>query len=161
MTSNLDAGYETDIIILDFAKAFDKVNHSLLIVHKLEHYGVTGQINKWIESFLTDRKHAVVVEGNKSEFTPVRSGVPQGSVLGPCLFLTYIKDLPTYVDSNSRLFADDSAVDRVMMTAKDQVTLQNDLTSLSDWEGQRDAEFHTMEYNLLTVSRKREKEPRV
>ena len=101
------------------------------------------------------------MESNKSEFTPVRSGVPQGSVLGPCLFLTYINDLPTYVDSNSRLFADDSAVDRVMMTAKDQVTLQNDLTSLSDWEGQCDAEFHTMKCNLLTVSRKREKEPRV
>ena len=111
--------------------------------------------------FLANRKQAVVVEGNTSEFTPVRSGVPQGSVLGPCLFLTYINDLPTYVDSNSQLFADDSAVDRVMMTAKDQVTLQNDLTSLSDWEGQWDAEFHTMKCNLLTVSRKREKEPRV
>ena len=70
--------------------------------------------------------------GHMSWTTPVRSRVPQGSVLDPCLFLTYMNDLPTYVDSNSQLFADDSAVDRVMMTAKDQVTLQSDLTSLSD-----------------------------
>ena len=123
---------------------------------------MTGAANKWIESFLTDRKQAVVVEGNKSDFTPVRSGVPQGSVLGPCLFLVYINDLPNYVESNSRLFADDAALDRAIITIPtDPETLQNDLTSLENWESQWDAEFHTVKCNLLTVSRKREKEPRV
>ena len=111
VTFNLDAaGYDTDIIILDFAKAFDKVNN--IPVHKLEHYEFTAQINKWIESFLTDRKQAVLVEGNKSELTPVRSEVPQGSVLGPCLFLAYVND---------RIFADDSVLYRVRMIAKGQV----------------------------------------
>ena len=160
VTKNLEEGLETDIVILDFAKAFDKVNHSLL-VHKLEHYGVGGQVNQWINGFLSDRKQAVVVEGCKSDFTAVKSGVPQGSVLGPCLFLVYINDLPTYVDSNSRLFADDAAVDRAIKIATDQETLQNNLKSLESWEEQWDAEFHTVKCHLLTVSRRREKEKRV
>ena len=160
VTANLEAGHETDILILDFAKAFDKVNHSLLI-HKLEHYGVGGQVNSWIQNFLSGRKQAVVVDGSKSNFTAVRSGVPQGSVLGPCLFLVYINDLPNYVDSNSRLFADDAAVDRAIVTPRDPETLQNDLHSLTDWESQWDAEFHTVKCNLMTVSRRLIKEDRV
>ena len=159
VTQNLEAGLETDIVILDFAKAFDKVNHSLL-VHKLEHYGIGGLTNQWINSFLSDRKQAVVVEGCKSDFTAVKSGVPQGSVLGPCLFLVYINDLPTYVESNSRLFADDAAVDRAIISSKDPEILQNDLDSLTKWEDQWDAEFHTVKCQVLTVSRKRDKEKR-
>ncbi|KAL8614200.1 hypothetical protein ACOMHN_026417 [Nucella lapillus] len=111
LTSNLDKGLPTDIVVLDFAKAFDKVNHSLL-THKLDHYGVRGDTNRWICNFLRDRKQAVVVEGSRSEFVQVKSGVSQGSVLGPCLFLAYINDLPSHVSSNARLFADDTAIDR-------------------------------------------------
>ena len=86
---------------MDFSKAFDKVSHSLLI-HKLSQYGIQGNVNKWIASFLTDRTQAVLVEGESSSYVSVESGVPQGSVLGPCLFLFYINDMPDELNATVR-----------------------------------------------------------
>ena len=126
VTHGLDNGIPTDVVIMDFAKAFDRVNHSLL-THKLERYGVSGSTNKWIQSFLSNRTQSVVVEGEKSNPVAVRSGVPQGSVLGPCLFLAYINDLPEKVESTSRLFADDTLLHRNVKQKEDRQTLQNDL----------------------------------
>ena len=103
----------------DFAKAFDKVNHSLLL-HKLDHYGVRGQVNRWIAGFLQDRKQAVVADGAKSDSVAVKSGVPQGSVLGPSLFMVYINDLPGTVSSPVQLLADDTAIYRPITTGQDQ-----------------------------------------
>ncbi|KAL8579531.1 hypothetical protein ACOMHN_025484 [Nucella lapillus] len=160
LTSNLDKGLPTDIVVLDFAKAFDKVNHSLL-THKLDHYGVRGDTNRWICNFLRDRKQAVVVEGSRSEFVQVKSGVPQGSVLGPCLFLAYINDLPSHVSSNARLFADDTAIDRPIRSDTDRRTLQEDLDALSEWETQWDMEFHPDKCSVLTVQRSRKPTPEV
>lgn len=80
VTKNLDQGKQTDCLIMDFSKAFDKVSHSL-IIHKLKHYGITGKTNEWIKNFLSDRTQSVVVEGETSTSIPVESGVPQGSVL--------------------------------------------------------------------------------
>ena len=95
-----------DCIILDFSKAFDKVSHKLLLL-KLKFYGITGKIINWIESFLSNRKQQVVCEGSTSEAASVTSGVPQGSVLGPLLFLAFINDLPNSIESTCHLFADD------------------------------------------------------
>ena len=81
VTKYLDNGQQTDCLIMDFSKAFDKVSHSLL-VHKLQHYGIRGKTNRWIKSFLSGRTQCVLVEGEKSSSIDVESGVPQGSVLG-------------------------------------------------------------------------------
>ena len=78
-----DTGKQTDMLVMDFAKAFDNVSHSLL-THKLQHYGITGSVNNWITSFLKDRRQAVVVDGATSAFVPGESGMPQESVLAPC-----------------------------------------------------------------------------
>ena len=97
---------QVDIAILDFSKAFDTVPHDKLL-HKMKGYGVRGQLNKWFSSFLKDRMMNVVCEGEHSESVLVESGVPQGTVLGPLMFLCHINDLPDCVKSQVCLFADD------------------------------------------------------
>jgi hypothetical protein len=106
-TEILDQGKQTNCLIMDFSKAFDKVSHSL-IIHRLKHNGITGKINEWIKNFLSDRTQSVVVEGETSTSIPVESGVPQGSVLEPSLFLFYINDMPDGIQSTVRLFAYDT-----------------------------------------------------
>jgi hypothetical protein len=127
-----DAGIQSDVIILDFSKAFDTVPHPQLLL-KLEHYGVRGQLHKWIASFLTQRTMKVVLEGQSSEEAAVESGVPQGTVLGPLLFLCHINDLPESVNSTVRLFADDCLLYRAIHSMQDHIALQEDLKKLEGW----------------------------
>ena len=154
LTTNLEGGRQTDIIILDFAKAFDRVNHSLL-VHKLQCYGIKGSTITWIANFLSDRRQAVVVDGSCSSYARVRSGVPQGSVLGPCLFLAYINDLPEKLTALSRLFADDTAVYRMVYSGTDQVQLQQDFHRIMEWEESWDMLFHPARCVSLPITRSR------
>ena len=105
----MQMGKQTDLILLDFSKAFEKVAYEKLLL-KLHQYGIRGDILHWIKDFLDNRKQNVVINVINSDEVPVSSGVPQGSVLGPILFLAYINDLPKHVKSKVRLFADNTAM---------------------------------------------------
>ena len=118
-----DRNIQMDIAILDFSKAFDTVPHDSLL-QKLEAYGIRGTLHKWLSSFLKDRQMNVVVEGEHSDSAYVESGVPQGTVLGPLMFLCHINDLPDCVKSQVRLFADDCPIYRQIKTQKDHQILQ-------------------------------------
>lgn len=153
----LSNGTQIDIILLDFEKAFDKVPHSRLL-YKLQFYGVRGRTNSWISSFLSNRKQQVVLEGARSQQDDVLSGVPQGTVLGPLLFLTYINDMPGYTQSDVRLFADDSLLYREISNAKDTEQLQKDLEALENWEKTWMMRFNPTKCNIIRIPPKN-KEP--
>ena len=127
-------GHQIDVTILDFSKAFDTVPHKRLL-GKLKLYGISGEVHKWISNFLVGRKQSVMVDGARSEERQVKSGVPQGTVLGPLLFLLHINDIVTAIDPNTkcRLFADDYILYRVVRSVQDQVQLQVDLKNLEKW----------------------------
>ena len=103
----IDKGSPVDIIYLDFQKAFDKVPHQRLLL-KLKAHGIGDGIIGWIEQWLTDRRQRVVIDGEVSNWKSVLSGVPQGSVLGPLLFLICINDLDDNITSNVLKFVDDT-----------------------------------------------------
>ena len=148
-----DNNTQTDIAILDFSKAFDTVPHRKLL-HKLESYGIRGSLHSWISSFLCKRQMRVVLDGESSKETEVISGVPQGTVLGPLLFLVHINDLPDSVSSNVRLFADDCLLYREIKSRNDQEILQKDLQSLEIWAETWGMRFNAKKCYILSVSNK-------
>ena len=130
---SLNEGNEVDVIYLDYSKAFDKVDHKLLL-EKLKLYGITGKAYRWLESFLTGRQQTVVVDGAKSSFHAVSSGVPQGTVLGPILFILYVIEMVLKVRNSKPLtFADDSKLTQVIVDLFCKALLQADLTSVTQW----------------------------
>lgn len=153
-TSQLDRGGQTDVVFMDFAKAFDKVPHQRLLA-KLEMVGINTETTQWIRSFLDQRTQEVVVGGERSSIGKVTSGVPQGSVLGPLLFLIYINDLPNKLKSNVCLFADDTMLYRNIKTEKDCEILNEDLKSLEHWEQNWLMEFNVSKCHILSITNKR------
>ena len=153
---NFESKTQTDVVVLDFSKAFDVVPHQRLL-HKLDRYGIRGTTLRpnWIQNFLTNRTQKVVVDGSSSESARVRSGVPQDTVLGPLglLFLTYINDLPSTVSSQVRLFADDCLLYRPIKCRADQEQLQRDLSALQDCADRWGMCFNPSKCSVLRVSR--------
>ena len=151
---SFDAKKQTDLVILDFSKAFGTVPHKTLL-HKLNNYGIDRKINKWIEKFLTQRQQRVIVEGESSSSCSVESGVPQGTVLGPLLFLYHINDLPLCVRSQVRLFADDCLLYRSVKTQQDQQQLQTDLHSVERWATKWGMRFNVTKCYIMSIHRSR------
>ena len=152
LSRNLIHGQQTDLILLDFSKAFDKVNHMKLL-YKLHQHGNQDSTLQWVKSFLIGRLQSVLVNGDNSDEVPVTSGVPQGSVLGPLLFLLYINDLPENIVSQVRLFADDTAVYITVNNPTEQNTLQEDLDRLQKWEHSWDMEFNPSKCTVMNITR--------
>ena len=132
ITKWVDEGSPVDVIFLDFQKAFDKVPHQRLIL-KLKSHGMGNSVINWIERWLTDRRQRVVVDGEFSSWKSVLSGVPQGSVLGPIIFLVYIHDLEDGVTGSILKFADDTKLFRKTKEIGDKQNLQDDIDKLVRW----------------------------
>ena len=123
-TQFLSRSIQTDMIITDFAKAFDAVPHQRLL-YKLNWYGIRATTSQWIQSFLSNHSQRVILENSQSSLIHVTSGVPQGTVLGPLLFLVYINDLPDSIShSTLRLFADDCLLYETIQSYQDTIDLQ-------------------------------------
>ncbi|KAI0207667.1 Tetratricopeptide repeat protein 25 [Lamellibrachia satsuma] len=147
-----DAG-QIDAVLLDFSKAFNKVS----LAAKLYHYSLRGNTLDWIQSFLSNRTQEVVLEGKRSFTAAVTSGVPQGTVLGPILFLCYINDLPGQVSSTAHLFADDRLLYRDINTTAQADKLQDDIDRLQKWEADWFMEFNPDKCETIRITNRRKK----
>jgi ribonuclease P/MRP protein subunit RPP40 len=132
VTNIVDKGGEADVLYLDFQKAFDKVAHERLFI-KLNALGFEGKLLEWLKSWLTGRKQRVVIDGDRSEWAEVTSGVPQGSVLGPILFLVFINDIDEGLSNKLFKFADDIKLLGQGHSMEQKREIQSDLQKLLDW----------------------------
>jgi hypothetical protein len=132
VTISANKGIQVDSVLLDFAKAFDKVPHSLLL-KKLSNIGIEKKLIYWVKAFLTNRSQRVIVDGSLSNMVNVLSGVPQGSVIGPLLFIIFINDIAQGICSSIRLFADDCILYRPIASINDVALLQHDLLLIYKW----------------------------
>ena len=146
--SFLEEGENVDSIYLDFSKAFDKVDTGILC-HKLREIGIGGKIGVWLHNFLSDRKQFIIANGVKSNQSSVKSGVPQGTVLGPVLFLILINDIDSGIESFVSLFADDTRISRKVNNEEDVETLQDDLEKLYRWQEHNNMAFNSSKFEVL------------
>jgi hypothetical protein len=149
----LDKRVQIDLVYLDFAKAFDRVDHRLM-VNKLKNFGISGTLLNWFEDYLSNRHQRVTVLGKTSHPLPVLSGVPQGSILGPLLFLLYVNDLPQATSSSSiATYADDTKCYRPVRTLQDAQYLQNDLDGVNEWCQEWRMDVNKSKCEVLSVTR--------
>nr|VZI00046.1 unnamed protein product [Spirometra erinaceieuropaei] len=151
-TRAIDEGNVVHVAYIDFKKAFDSVPHQRLL-HKLSRIGVRGKLLKWIENFLVGRSQTVRLGGQHSAEVTVTSGVPQGSVLGPILFLIYIDDCIHGLDCKIAMFADDIKLWTVIRNEDDEANLQANLDRLEKWSGHWLLPFNVTKCNILRIGR--------
>ena len=152
ITQAIDNGDDVDVIYLDFCKAFDRVPHTRLL-RKLHGYGIRGGLYNWIKEFLNNRVQRVVVNGTESDWQDVTSGIPQGSVLGPVLFLIFINDLPDVLEVCVKLFADDTKMYKTIKSQLDRQPVQRSVTSATTWAIDWDMEFNNTKCHHLHIGK--------
>ena len=150
---SLSSAKHADVIYLDFAKAFDKVDQGVLL-HKLRSYGIGGKVGTWIHNFLSERQQQVRVQGHYSDKEWVQSGVPQGSVLGPLLFAILISDIDAGVLTSSLLtYADDTKIFKAIHSLADlELLLEDDLATLYSWSEVNNQPFNASKFDSLSFS---------
>ena len=156
LTDLIDQGHSVDVIYLDFAKAFDKVPHARLKV-TLEAHGISGDILNWITGWLSDRKQRVVLNGERSDWLPVTSGVPQGSVLGPTLFVIFINPIDRLIVRLSAIlskFADDTKVGSIVNNESNSAVLQEIINILSNWADEWQMTFNFTKCKVMHLGRR-------
>ena len=149
-TQILDDGGSIDTIYMDFQKAFDMVSHRRLLL-KAEAHGIKGKALQWIKALLSNRRQRVIVNGATSTEAEVTSGIPQGSVLGPILFVIFINDLPHNIKSSVKMFADDTKVYTRSDTEGATATLQEDLKKLQEWADRWLMKFHPQKCKVMKL----------
>ena len=137
---------------LDFSKAFDRIPHRRLL-SKVKAHGIGGKIVEWIRGWLTSREQRVQIYGKKSEWGNVTSGVPQGSALGPLLFIIYINDLQTGINSDISKFADDTKIERPVKNIDDARMLQDDINRLYEWSEKWQMQFYVNKCSIMSVGK--------
>jgi hypothetical protein len=156
-TKSVDSGKEVRVVFCDISKAFDRVWHTGLL-YKLKSFGINGILLSWFSSYLSNRRQRVILPGVQSKWDTVSAGVPQGSILGPLLFLIYINDIVTDINANIRLFADDTGLSIIVENpATAAITLNNDLNTISTWARQWLVNYNPSKTKSLVISRKRHK----
>ena len=154
LTAELDEGHPLDIIYLDFAKAFDKVPIRRLLA-KVKAHGVDGKVLQWITNWLSGRKQRVVINGQHSDWEDVLSGVPQGSVLGPLLFIIFINDLDQAAELITTLlkFADDTKAAQKILSDDDRILLQDCINKLFTWASDWGMAFNIEKCKVMHLGR--------
>ena len=152
----MENGHDYCFVSLDATTAFDRVWHQGLI-YKLKKNGISGKLLTWFKNYLKDRKQRVVIEGQTSEYISIRCGVPQGSILSPLLFLIYFNDITEDLQTESFLFADDTALCKSLTTDNietDFSNLNDDLQVINNWGKQRLVNFNPIKTKYIIFSKK-------
>ena len=150
-------GIPLDILFLDYSKAFDSVPHRRL-VKQVESFGISGNALAWIDSFLTNRRQQVRANGELSEFRPVKSGVPQGSILGPVLFTLYVNDIPSELETLISMYADDTKIYTAIISESSVTSLKSDLSKLEAWAQLMQMKFHPAKCKVMHLGKSNPKE---
>ena len=155
-TDSFDKRKQLDVTYLDFSKAFDKVPHKRLVL-QLKNHGIKGKLLDWIKTWLSGREQRVILNGTKSAWREVLSGVPQGSVLGPLLFLIFINNIENDVSSRVLKFADDIKIFRVIEGQPDEEVFQSDLDKLVEWSEDWQMKFNFDKCKVMHIGRAKRK----
>ena len=155
LSCSLNNNIQTDVVYFDFSKAFDSVNHDILLMKLKNEYGLNGRLLKFLTDYLRNREQCAIIGGQKSELRLVASGVPQGSILGPLLFVMFINDMTKCVGdkTNIALYADDTKIWREIIGWDDHVALQNDIDNLLEWANLNKMNFHPQKCKVLSVTK--------